>query len=564
MTVLPIPDKAFAQHTLLLGKTRSGKSSKMRLMVERLLDQKKPGGVIDPKGDWWGLKSSADGKKAGYPVVIFGGEHADVPINAQSGKAVAELVATGNRPFIIDLGGWMVGERTRFFIDFASMLFKLTRGPRWLAIDEVHNFAPQGKVLDPDAGKALHWANRLASEGAGKGITLLSASQRPQKVHKDYVTSHETLIALRVIHKLDRDAMKDWVDACGDPAVGKEMFATLASMTREEAWVYSPEIGLGPKRVTFPMFSTYDSFAAPTSHTAKKLKGWASVDLEEVKEKLAIAVEEAAANDPKALKARIAELERAVRMAPVSTPVGASKEDLKAAHLRGDGEGFERGRNVGKREGLVLGLRLSVEAVQRAASSADVHLPPELTKAPKIDRPPPAAKPVATAAPPKVAPKRTSNGGSYLSKAEAHILSALEQWLDMGINRPSREQVAFLARYHVRSKGFINALSSLRTSGYIQTDAGSIELQPAAPNSGMEVERGAAFKRMTGAQSKIVDTLLKYGRITRESLATTSGYHERSKGFLNALSALRSAGVLDHGQGQVWLSDWVSSVAQHA
>jgi hypothetical protein len=139
------------------------------------------------KGDWWGLKSSADGKRAGYPVIIFGGEHADVPINALSGKHVAELVATGNRPFIIDLGGWMVGERTRFFIDFASTFFRHTRGPRHLAIDEVHNFAPQGKVHDPDAGKMLHWANRLASEGAGKGITLLSASQRPQKVHKDYL-----------------------------------------------------------------------------------------------------------------------------------------------------------------------------------------------------------------------------------------------------------------------------------------------------------------------------------------------------------------------------------------
>jgi hypothetical protein len=94
---------------------------------------------------------------------IFGGEHGDMPLNEHAGAPVAELLATGNRPAIIDLGGWMVGERTRFFIRFASTFFRLTRGPHWLVIDEVHEFAPQGKVFDPDAGKMLHWSNRLAS-----------------------------------------------------------------------------------------------------------------------------------------------------------------------------------------------------------------------------------------------------------------------------------------------------------------------------------------------------------------------------------------------------------------
>jgi len=71
----------------------------------------------------------------------------------------------------------------------------------------------------------LHWANRLASEGAGKGVTLIAASQRPQKVHKDFVTSCETLIACRVVHKLDRDAIKDWIDGCADAAKGRAVLA---------------------------------------------------------------------------------------------------------------------------------------------------------------------------------------------------------------------------------------------------------------------------------------------------------------------------------------------------
>lgn len=308
-----LPDKALDQHLILLGKTRSGKSSAARLLVEGLLDDGKPVCIIDPKGDWWGIKSSADGKRPGFPVVIFGGEHADIPLNEHAGAHVAELIATANRPALIDLGGWMVGERTRFFIQFASTLFRLTKGARWLVIDECHNFAPQGRIMDPDSGKMLHWANRLASEGSGKGLTLISASQRPQKVHKDYVTSHETLVAMRAIHPLDRRAVEDWIDGCPDQEKGKEVLRSLASLKRGEAWVWSPEIGFGPDRVQFPLFRTYDSFKAQLDETTKSLVGWASVNLDEVKDKLASVVQEAKANDPAELKKRISELERQLK-----------------------------------------------------------------------------------------------------------------------------------------------------------------------------------------------------------------------------------------------------------
>lgn len=69
---LPIPLGVFEQHVAVLGKTRSGKSSVMRLLVERLLDQAAPVTIIDPKGDWWGLRLSADGKAQGYPIMRCG------------------------------------------------------------------------------------------------------------------------------------------------------------------------------------------------------------------------------------------------------------------------------------------------------------------------------------------------------------------------------------------------------------------------------------------------------------------------------------------------------------
>ena len=159
--------------------------------------------------------------------------------------------------------------------------------------------------MDPEAGKCLHWSNRLMSEGRGLGIVCLVASQRPQKVHNDALTSCETLVAMRVIHASDREAVKDWIEGCGDMAQGKEVLNSLAGMERGEAYVWSPEEGFGPKRLKFPMFGTFDSFAPPQLQKKVASAGWAAVDLEAVKKKLATVIEEHKSNDPVELKRTI-------------------------------------------------------------------------------------------------------------------------------------------------------------------------------------------------------------------------------------------------------------------
>jgi uncharacterized protein len=221
---LCIPEEILLQHAAILGKTGAGKSSVMRHIVEHVLDHHKRTCIIDPKGDWWGLKKSGDGRAAGYPVIAFGDfkepKAQDIPINAQSGVHVAELIAMGNRPCIIGFRGWMPGQMIKFWIDFASTLFKENSGELFLFGDEFHNFAPKGKILDVEAGKCLHWSNRLMSEGRGYGLVCFIASQRPQKVHNDTLTCCETLIGMRVTHKADRDAIKDWIEGCGDMAKG--------------------------------------------------------------------------------------------------------------------------------------------------------------------------------------------------------------------------------------------------------------------------------------------------------------------------------------------------------
>lgn len=122
-----VPSGALSQHITVLGKAGACKSSALRHVAEHILSLKKRVCIIDPKGDWWGLKSSADGKGLGFPIYAFGDfkepRASDVPINAGSGKHVAELIATGNRPCVIGFRGWMTSAMTRFCLTALTTAF---------------------------------------------------------------------------------------------------------------------------------------------------------------------------------------------------------------------------------------------------------------------------------------------------------------------------------------------------------------------------------------------------------------------------------------------------------
>src|SRR5215218_2793435 len=93
--VHPIPDEALDADIAILGKKGRGKTFTAKGLVERLLHMQRRVLVLDPLSVWWGLKSGADGKSTGFPIPVFGGPHADIPLHDAAGTIIGELIVTG-------------------------------------------------------------------------------------------------------------------------------------------------------------------------------------------------------------------------------------------------------------------------------------------------------------------------------------------------------------------------------------------------------------------------------------------------------------------------------------
>ena len=152
-----------------------------------------------------------------------------------------------------------------------------------------------------------------------------------------------------------------------------------------------------------------------------------------------------------------------------------------------------------------------------------------------------------------------NDGNGNVSPVGQRILNALAELRAMRVPSPSRELVAMLVGYsHMNSKGFSNALGSLRTGGYIDypgrgtialTSSGERLARPPAVLTTPRQVQERVMALLGGASARILEPLIqKYPHaMPREDLAAEAGYgHMNSKGFANAIGRLRSLGFIDY------------------
>lgn len=323
---LSLPIEIVTQTTAVLGIRGSGKSTTARKLVEEAIAAGQRVLVIDPTDVWWGLKSSSDGKRAGLPVVVLGGDHGDLPLPETAGRIIADFIVEGEGSAILSVRHLRKGKQVTLVTAFAEQLYYRKgatkhRTPILIVVDECDAFVPQNPRQRGEISRCIGAIEDLVRKGRAAGIGVVLISQRPASINKDVLTQAETMICHRVTAPHDRKSLREWIDAHDTKEQGAEFFGSLASLKVGEAWFWSPLLDLF-KRVKVDKPNTFDSSKTPKlgERLVAPMK-LAKIDIDALKQNLADLVEDKEANDPKKLKRIIADLERQLKAKPKPAPV---------------------------------------------------------------------------------------------------------------------------------------------------------------------------------------------------------------------------------------------------
>lgn len=313
---LDFPLSAVTETFGYLACRGSGKTNANRVVAEAFFDAEVPFVVVDPVGSWWGLLSSRDGKRPGLPILVLGGKHGHLPLERDSGELVADLVVEHRLSCVLDLSTFeSEGAKKKFLLDFARRLYAKNEEPLHLFLEEADDYISQRPMRD-EAQLLRAWEN-IVRRGRARGLGMSMITQRSASLNKNVLTQVQTLVALRTTGPQDRAAIEAWLKHNDQ---SEKILAELPKLANGEAWVWSPNFLKETKKVRFPLSRTFDSGATPTG--AKRAAATlADVDLGAIEKRMAATVERARAEDPKLLRRRIVELERAEYAAsgPVST-----------------------------------------------------------------------------------------------------------------------------------------------------------------------------------------------------------------------------------------------------
>lgn len=559
---LSLPLDAVTQTFGILARKGAGKTYTAAVFAEELIGAGLPVVILDPLGAFWGLRSSADGEKAGLPVTILGGEHGDVPLEPGAGKVIADLVVEQPGAYILDLSAFESNAaQDRFVADFAERLYRLKathREPLHLIVDEADSFAPQRPM--PGQQRMLGAFEAIVRRGRIRGLGVTLITQRPAVLNKNVLTQIECLVVLQITGPQDRKAIDEWVAGNGTKEERDTLVASLAALQQGQAWFWSPAWLRIFTQVQVRRRRTFDSSRTPEAGEVLEPKRMAPVDLEKLKVRMADAIAKAKAEDPRTLQARIRELERERQDRPVSQPAPEVRiERVEVPVLNGQVERLEAVvgdlRQIG--DGMILagtglaGVADSITAAIARVGSA-VQVQPPMATMPRPQSRPGPSRPVAAVSAPASTPESDARP---IGKAERSFLSVLAQF-PAGA---TRSKASLLAGYSPKVSTTRGALATLRAGGYVVgsgstgdllriTEAGIAILgddvdQLPAPG---EALIGWWIARLGKAEAAFLAVLTGAypDSVTRTETAQLAGYEPTVSTTRGALARLRTLGLI--------------------
>jgi len=189
------------------GKSGSGKSNSVNVIVEETLDLGRPLLIVDTDGEYWGLKEQ-------YSMLHLGNDdRCDATVTAADADTIVDVALLQGVPVILDISGFLREEDAEELVHrVVKRLFqreKDYREPFLLIVEEVHEYIPEQGGLS-DAGETLI---QVAKRGRKHGLGFLGVSQRPASVDKNVITQCDWITWHRLTWKNDTDVVRTLLGA---------------------------------------------------------------------------------------------------------------------------------------------------------------------------------------------------------------------------------------------------------------------------------------------------------------------------------------------------------------
>lgn len=550
---LSLPVDAVTEKLAFLGRTSSGKTYAGTKLCEEMLEAQAHVVALDPVGKWHGLRLAKDGKSKGYAIPVFGGLYGDVALEPTAGFLVADLIVDKKINAVLDVSQFILSEQTRFAYDFATRFYQRQKAEPsavHLFIEECQEFIPQNLAGGGDKleAKMLHAFERMWKLGRNAGIGGSLISQRPQEINKKVLNMSECLFVFQMTGPQEKKAIELYV---GEKGLDTSVVKTLPYLKQGDCHVWSPVWLDRSEVIHIAEKRTFDASATPKVGakivTPKELS---PIDVEQIREAMAIVVERIKADDPRELKKQIAELRKELAKKPTVEKV---EPEIREVYVLANGKLAETNKLIDRLVDVAASLTVNAKTIadeihrtQVAPARAVQHrsMPTQAIRATRTLTP-------------RV---ESSNGDSQIQPRQQKVLDALRELEQLGIEQPARSTVAVFAGRGPSSSSYTNDLGYLRTAcAFIDYPTpGNLCLTSAGRASANEPNslrtraefHHAWFSHLQPRQAAVLRVLIdNYPEmIDRDSLAVASGRGDASSSYTNDLGAMRSLGIIDYPQ----------------
>lgn len=518
------------QGNAILGIRDSGKSYTAMKAAEELLSNNIPIVVFDPVGIWRHLKTGVNGFK-GFPVVVAGGNHGDLPLNVNNAPLLMRAAMKEGISIVFDLYSVELSVK-RIWIRIVQecidilMYENMSYGLRHIFLEEAAEFIPQR--IQPQHNQVYSSCERLARMGRNMKLGYTLINQRAEEINKAIFEISACCFLHKQVGKNSLLSIQKWFDVkqTGD---SKQIIKTLPTLSQGECWMVGER---EPIRIKINEKKTFHPTPSKQEDISNHKPADVSIFIQQITKALA----------------------------------PAEKSKPQNVVFKSDPVNFEEIINNKNKEIKTLNVELSfknneinklVTLLKKVNDLSSITIPLIEVQFNREKIP---------VAPVSIKSITASQTNSILGRCELSILKFL--FFRRGRSF-SKEQIGAMTGYSPGSGGFNNAISKLFSSGLINRESGKI-------SSMTQYEENILSLINTPENMSLEVWLTKLGKCSREiyqlclkhyvqkfdknQLAEMTGYSVGSGGFNNAISQLITLGLISRTNGMIHLNPELNEI----